>query len=192
MAGAAISQLTNSTDDFTLRHVLVKTALVLQESSRIEMMTILRPVRLTDTLDSSWYEFSILSSNGTTWTKHCTGEVKVDAEHESEHTTLPSALIRAVPSSKWYQAMKKVGLNYGPAFQGLRDITSGTIDSVAVADFKNETTKGESFYHMHPTAVDVCLQLFSVAASRGLPRSLRQMSVPVYVESLYIRSRGIG
>lgn len=73
MAGEAIRQLTNI-NDFTLRHVLIKTALVLQDSKKIELMTSLGQVRFTTALDSDWYEFVISAYNGTSWAKHCIGQ----------------------------------------------------------------------------------------------------------------------
>ena len=100
MAGAAVQQLTG-TGDFTLRQILIKTALVLQESTSIEMMTSLRPVRVTTALDSSWYEFAISSFNGTSWTKNCIGQVRAGRGQKIlvEHIeTLP----REVGASPWY------------------------------------------------------------------------------------------
>lgn len=78
MAGEGVRQVTG-TADFTVRRVVVNAAFVLGESAAGEIVTSLRPLRLTDTLDSAWYEFSISSHNGTSWTKHCSGQVCEDS-----------------------------------------------------------------------------------------------------------------
>lgn len=189
MAGEAVRQLSAEDEDFSLRRVVVKNALVLQESARMEMMTNLRPMRLTDSLNSTWYEFSIASLSNGVWTNHCTGEVRSGSDN-AQRSTLPheNLLPRIVSSTRWYKTMRSVGLAYGPAFQGLRDISAHTSDGSAAATVRNESMRHESFYYLHPTAIDVCLQLFSVAGSKGVPRMLHQLSVPVFAEEIYIRS----
>ena len=60
-----------------LQHVKVITALVLNnKESPIELVTTLRRHRLTDYLDSDWWEFAVTSYNGHAWTRHCSGEVR--------------------------------------------------------------------------------------------------------------------
>ena len=75
MVGEAIRQLTDLSD-YTVRTVNFMSALMLNEGKPVEIFTHLRKVRLTTTLDSEWYEFSITSLNGPTTTKHCVGEVR--------------------------------------------------------------------------------------------------------------------
>ncbi|KAK1239013.1 hypothetical protein MKX08_006074 [Trichoderma sp. CBMAI-0020] len=45
-----------------------------------EIITYFRPARLTSKLNSIWYEFSISSFNGASWTKHCVGKVRSGKE----------------------------------------------------------------------------------------------------------------
>jgi acyl transferase domain-containing protein len=60
MAGEAIRQLTGEVD-FTVREVTISNALVLLEGVTTEIITHLKPLRLTTTLDSTWYDFDIAS-----------------------------------------------------------------------------------------------------------------------------------
>lgn len=185
MAGEAIRQLTE-TADFSLRHILIKTALVLQDSKTAEMMTSLRRVRLTTALDSDWYEFVISSYNGTSWMEHCIGQVKAGREQPIEPENIVS-LAREVPAAAWYSAMKRVGLNYGPAFQGLTDITAGPNSRTSVASFSDRQRSCGALYQLHPTTIDWCLQLFTVGVTEGVPRRLQNLCVPTSIEELYIR-----
>ena len=184
MAGAAVQQLT-STNDFTLRQVLIKTALVLQESTSTEMMTSLRPVQVTTALESNWYEFMISSFNGISWTRNCVGQVRAGQEQPSmvEHMdTLP----RDVVASSWYAALKRVGFNYGPCFRRLSDISAGPNCGTCVAGLADQYRTHSSPYQLHPTTIDSCLQLFTVAMSEGTSRHLQQLCVPTEIEELYV------
>lgn len=185
MAGEAVRQLTG-TNDFTLRHVLIKTALVLQYSKTTEMMTSLRRVRFTTALDSDWYEFVISSNNGTSWTKHCIGQVRAGREQSIQAETI-SPLSREVSAGAWYSAMKRLGLNYGPSFQGLTNISAGPNCGTAVASLLDQYRSGHALYQLHPTTIDLCLQLFTVGMSEGITRRLTKLSVPTEMEELYVR-----
>lgn len=185
MAGEAVRQLTEA-NDFTLRHILIKTALVLQDSKSTELMTSLRRVRFTTALDSNWYEVVISSYNGTSWTKHCIGQVRAGREQPTEAETI-STLSREVPASAWYSAMKRIGLNYGPSFQGLTDISAGPNCGTSVASLFDQYRSGGALYQLHPTTIDMCLQLFTVGVAEGITRRLQKLCVPVEIEELYIR-----
>ena len=185
MAGEAVRQLTER-NDFTLRNVLIRTALVFQDSKTTEMMTSLRSVQLTTTLSSDWYEVVISSYNGTSWIKHFTCQARagqdqaIRAEHIEEFS-------REVPASAWYSAMRRIGLNYGPAFQGLSNISASPQRGTSVANLLNQHGSADSSYELHPTVIDSCLQLFTVAMSGGIARHLQKLCVPTEIEELYVR-----
>ena len=185
MVGEAIRQLTDSSD-YTVRSVNFVSALVLHEGKPIEVNTHLRKVRLTNSLDSEFYEFSVSSLNGTTWTKHCFGQARAGSEH---HLSVPKLepLQREVPSSTWYGVMRRFGLNYGPRFRGLKDISAHTSERKAVATLSDRLDEKETPYQLHPATIDSAFQLFSVAAFKGVPRLFNKLSVPTYIEELYIR-----
>jgi SAM-dependent methyltransferase len=185
MAGEAIRQITK-TDDYTIRNMTIKAALVLKEGKATEIVTHFRPLRLTDSLESHWFEFSIVSHNGNGWTNHCAGQARAGPSQEQlvpQIETLP----RKIRAPQWYQTMRKVGLNYGPAFQPLAEISAGTTTNTATACMKNYIGEYESTYQFHPATIDGCIQLFSVALCNGTPRKMRQLSVPTYIEEIYIR-----
>ncbi len=184
MAGEAIRQVME-TEDFTLRQVVIQTALVLRDSKTVEMMTSLRPVHLTTALNSLWYEFSISSYDGT-WRKHCVGQVKAGPEPWPQPATVEK-FAREVPASAWYSTMKRLGLNYGPAFQGLTDITASPNRGTAVGSVFDRYRSSGTAYQLHPVTIDQCLQLFTVGMARGTTRRLRKLCVPTFIEELYIR-----
>lgn len=181
MAGEAIRQMA-SAEDFTMRHVTIQTALVLQEFKAVELLTSLRPVRLTTTLDSAWYDFSVASYNGSTWMKHCFGQVRAGKESgisAPKFTKHPRGVIDT------YEPLRRIGLNYGPAFQGLTEASALPGKSMAAAKLL-PPKDSESFYYLHPTTIDHCLQLIAIAASEGLSRRVNRLCVPTSLEQLYI------
>ncbi|KAB2570584.1 Hybrid PKS-NRPS synthetase lepA [Lasiodiplodia theobromae] len=186
MAGEAIRQ-TADASDFSIRRMDIKVALVLTESNPVEVMTRLSPVRLTTSLNSVWYEFSVVSYNGVSWTKHCEGQVRKGSEQPPSHAAVHT-YPRAVSSDSWYYAMRRVGLNYGREFQGLSNISANPGKKEASASV-SDRSDGEANYQLHPTTIDFCLQLFTAAMTDGIGRHLTKLCIPTSIEELYV-SRG--
>ena len=184
MIGEAIRQLTDS-PDYTVRGVDFISALILNEGKPVEIQTHLRKARLTTTLDSEWYEFSIASSNGTAWTKHCVGQVRGGAEFKLPLPTIEPCQ-RKVATSTWYRVMARFGLNYGPRFRGLSDISAHVSERKAVATLNDSLGEKETPYQLHPATLDSSFQLFSCAAFNGVGRLFNKLSVPTHIEELYI------
>lgn len=83
--------------------------------------------------------------------------------------------------------MNKLGLNYGPAFQGLTEISACPNRPTAVASVVDKRGATDAMYQIHPTIIDSCLRLFTVAATKDAGRRLRKLCIPIEVEEIYIR-----
>jgi acyl transferase domain-containing protein/NADPH:quinone reductase-like Zn-dependent oxidoreductase/SAM-dependent methyltransferase len=190
LVGEAVRQLTDF-NDFTVRDMSIKTAMVLDLQQPIEVITNLRPYRLTDSLDSDFFEFSIQTHNGTTFTKHCTGLVgggRVSRGPDPVMKTFP----RVVDERRWYKTMANVGLRYGPRFTGLEEVSAGATESAVSASICERRDPTESPYAMHPTSMDLVLQSCVVAAFKGQPRRFRQPVMPTFIEEVYVRGGTTG
>lgn len=191
MAGEAMRQISGA-QDVTLRQVTIASALVLS-SSATEINLSMRPYKLTNTLDSPWHEFTISSydERSNSWTKHCFGHVRAGSDHPHGKDEGIAHLPRELEPSVWYEAMRAVGLNYGPHFQGLGRLSTDLLQNAAVADLRDtvpEPTREEgAVYYIHPTSSDACLQLLSAASSRGQARSFRRKAVPTYIGEAYFK-----
>jgi hypothetical protein len=185
MAGEAIRQLTGSLD-FTVREVNLTNALVMQEGKETEVITTLKPARLTTTLDSVWFEWEISSLQNEKWTKHAFGQVRPGTNYTEAPPEI-HGLQRSVDSHKWYSVMKNFGLNYGSRFQGMKNITANVDERQAVAFIDNYIDKIESTYAQHPCTIDFVFQLFCVAAAKGLSRLFPKLCVPSFIGELYIK-----
>ncbi|KAL7934550.1 putative polyketide synthase [Trichoderma chlorosporum] len=186
MAIEAVRQLNGGDEtDASLKQLELQNALVLKEQQAHEIVTHLRPVRLTSKLNSIWYEFSVSSFNGAAWTKHCNGKVRAGKEISTGSEDVGEQP-RQVSTAGWYRIMKKVGLNYGPDFQGLSDISAYPGRNTAAATIKNRDPTIGPYYPLHPSIIDLVLQAFTVAIADGLTRRLKQLCVPTYIDELYI------
>ena len=184
MAGEAIRQITGIESGYSLRHVLVHTALVLTESKAVEMLTTLRRHKLTDGLDSDFHDFVISSYTGSTWIKNCEGRVKAGETNISSPVITKQA--RKVPVSRWYETMARVGLVYGPEFQGITELSTSAKDRVAVAEIASTVIRQGAPFLFHPAAIDACFHVALAAIAKGLSRNLTQLFVPTMVEEMDI------
>lgn len=186
MAIEALRQLNGGGEtDASLKQLEIQNALILKEQQAHEIITHFRPVRLTSKLNSTWYEFSISSFNGVSWTKHCVGKVRSGKEISPGSEDVGQQP-RQVSTTGWYRVMKKVGLNYGPEFQGLSDISVYPGGHTAAATITNRDPTLGPYYSLHPSIIDLVLQAFTVAIADGLTRQLGQLCVPTYIDELYI------
>ncbi|KAL4901000.1 hypothetical protein BDW74DRAFT_182333 [Aspergillus multicolor] len=195
MAGAAACQLGDlgSLGDYTVKEVELRQALVLQVEDSKELVTTLRPQRLTASIDSDWYVFSIVSHDGSAWSRHCSGLVRRGRASKSLPASLkrlPKPLPRKVSASRWYTTLNRVGLNYGPRFIGLKNITAGVTERSAVLDIADVPGDGsESSYPLHPSTLDIMLQSWTVAAFKGIYSSFNKSFLPTFIKELYV---GVG
>ncbi|KAK0385887.1 hypothetical protein NLU13_7064 [Sarocladium strictum] len=192
-----VTKSTSLRQGFILRDLTLTAALTLHASVPTEVLLYMRPLRLTTSLDSEWYEFSIAScltsSDGSTsgpWIKHCSGQIKAATGHDAVDSTrdIPQSLPRKVQSASWYKLMRSVGMEYGPSFQGMRTMSTHPVDHRAVASISNRADKMDSKYEMHPTALDACIQLFTAAAAQGRARNFGKAPlVPISVGEIFVR-----
>ncbi|KAM5467173.1 Type I Iterative PKS [Microsporum ferrugineum] len=189
MAGEAIYQISGS-HDYSIKNLFMKTALTLEDSSVIELVTSLRPERLTDNADSKWYDFTISSCIDNVWQKHCTGRIQPGNTEGCLFTEDKGCFARQIQADQWYSALSNRGLDYGHRFRGLENITADPVTRRATAVITDNKDLHESNYSLHPTAIDQCLQLFSVAFTQGISHRMTKLSIPISIEKIYINKGG--
>lgn len=186
MAGEAIRQLTGSTD-YTVREVSITNALVMHDgAAATETIATVKPARLTNRLDSAWYDFTISSLRNDIWVKHAFGQVRPGSNYVQEKAEIQT-LQRDVDAAKWYSVMKRAGLNYDGRFRGLSNISADVTQHRAVGHITNQVEDNESPYAQHPSTMDSIFQLFSVAAFKGLSRLFSSLALPTFIGELYVK-----
>lgn len=194
MAGEAIRQVSDQEPGcgYHCRNVNAGVALILDESHMrsVELVTTIVK-RTNDNSDSEegWFSFMIESHNGTSWTQHCTGEVRQALpSSDSACPDLSSkSLTRKVSSAQFYSSLRNIGLEYSGAFSALQDVSFSTSQYLAEATMPDPTRTGgtRSLFTMHPATIDSCLQLFLCTEKKGLMRNV-DLCVPAVVEDFIV------
>ncbi|PYH30922.1 fatty acid synthase S-acetyltransferase [Aspergillus neoniger CBS 115656] len=185
MVGEAVRRVTGI-HEYTIHRLHMNNALLLHAGNPVELITNLRPGRITSVSDSAAFEFTISSFANNHWTKHCTGFARAGRWTQNTICRLMDALPRRVNPTVWYRALSALGLTYGPTFQGLEDITVDPTGGNATATVDGNFSHSESFYHIHPTIIDQCLQLMILAKCGGKPRKIGRPVVPKAMTELQI------
>ena len=188
IVGEAIRQL-SGLPSFTIRSVTIGAAMVLHSGRPTEIITRLQPHRLTTNLDSSWYEFAILSHDGSQWTRNCSGEV-----HKGQLTTLLPSMVepsdieanRQVGSANWYRAARTAGLEYGTTFQGLKNIQCSVSQPTVLATIHEDRDPKQSPYLLHPTTLDQLLQCCILGSVQGHLHRIKKLVLPTYIGEMYV------
>ncbi|KAJ4419139.1 Type I Iterative PKS [Gnomoniopsis sp. IMI 355080] len=186
IAGEAIRQISGGRGAYTIRDMVITTPLTLPKDRKMEIYTRLIPEDTTDGIGHQWYHFKVMTCDGQHWLSHCTGWIrtgadtlpvvgsKVPSKDKAEHE-----FPRQVPSNEWYSSVKKLGIEWRNAFQGLEDITASTVTqeaSATVYDFDDAT-----HYEAHPTLLDQMLQTNLIAMTHGLKRRLTDVVLPTKI-----------
>ena len=102
MAGAAVRQITGVDGGYRIRCAIAHTALVLWESTPVEIITTLRQHKSSDLSHSMWFEFTISSFSGSTWIRNCQGQVRPYAQALPHQSAPKAELSRQINVSGWY------------------------------------------------------------------------------------------
>lgn len=183
MAGEAVRQASRFDDAYRLRRVVVSAALIVPEGQPTELLTTLRRHRLTDSLDSAWWEFSIASHNGSAWKKHCTGLVTAQPGLLGEGAVMspPPALPRKISTWTMFDAGTFGALRLGPTFRNMKDISGDTRTRRTVATLLNGRHADAHKYHLHPGVIDNIFSVMAMTQIQGYTRT-HQTCLPVSIE----------
>jgi SAM-dependent methyltransferase len=150
------------------------------------ILTNLHPLRLNDSTDSQWWEFSIASYNGHSWLKHCVGRVSAVASAGPTPVGEIKMLPRKLDTFKVFNTLAKSGMQYGPAFQRLDQISTDPLATRAMSSLTKNLNGDETKYHLHPTVIDAALQMGLVAARSGKLDASNCAAMPTLIEDVTI------
>ncbi|KAI2926550.1 hypothetical protein CBS147321_7160 [Aspergillus niger] len=180
MINEAVRQI-SSMQECTIRNLCIQAPLLLHQWEKIEILTSAKPIKISDRVVSSSYEFSIMSYNGIEWVKHAVCQAAAGMAPLSRELDSDDECARPVSSEKLYQELQRLGLEYGPFFRGLEDIRADPLSYRATAILRTEDA-----HAIHPTTIDKGLQLLIIAASKGKAIQGSKPHVPVFVDTIQI------
>ncbi|KAH8692262.1 polyketide synthase [Talaromyces proteolyticus] len=169
---------------FELADVVISRALIIPVSDPgIEVFTRLKPQRHGPKGATSWYEFTFTSLDASTgqerkYTEHCSGLVRTIYEDGSETTMKEDKAAvqrdqeeyhrayktceQNVTAEKHYEATAKMGIVYGPSFQGIKTIKAGHNQATFTVELQDtQATMPANFEYpfvIHPTLLDAAIQ----------------------------------
>ncbi|KAJ5314084.1 uncharacterized protein N7443_000968 [Penicillium atrosanguineum] len=178
-----------------LREISISRVLPIPDNSTVETMLSLRPVRADAPGKSilGWHEFKVFSwAEGRGWDEHCSGFVMVsetkdaNAVNGRQHqANISSELIKdttemrascntPVDSDFFYENIASGGVNYGPLFRNLSNISVSTgrqaMGTVCVPDTKGcMPNEYETAHLVHPVTLDLCSQMMWALRGYGQP-----------------------
>jgi acyl transferase domain-containing protein len=199
LRGLEASQITA----FELANVRIDNALIIEEDGPgTEVLFNIHSIRNNTSVPETprWY-FTITSvtRSGDTdvFTDHVTGEISYSSSDTglSEPNNMPiqNDSLRPVSSGRWYDAFERVGLNYGPSFQNISNITvqgnsrlvQGNINMMPTSKMFTQ----ESRYLVHPASLDAALQLTIVSAYRARFSECSHGFLPISIQKVVIHNR---
>jgi acyl transferase domain-containing protein/SAM-dependent methyltransferase len=183
--GEAIRQVTGCRG-YAIRRLVLLAALVLEESCSVEIIFGLKPSRLSDRLNSEWFDFTISSYNCSKWITHCTGQARALSITPHCKTMDTRPLLRRIQSDTWYSAMARSGLHYGPWFRGLRKISAHPSAGRAIACLNGGQLFPVEHYSVHPVLMDQMLQLTLIAPDGVTTNRTGQILIPQAIENVEV------
>ncbi|CAM6092061.1 unnamed protein product [Calypogeia fissa] len=135
------------------------------------------------------------------WTLHASGYYRPDRQPASvvgkvadSHTNLNilrGHFSQHMEGWEYYQRMQKSGLEYGPAFQGLKQIWWKEGEALGQLCLPQELVSEMGFYFIHPAFLDSCIHTAAAAVSsdhRGQD-SDQELYLPLNMDGVYFYQR---
>ena len=187
---------------YRLRDVSIQSALVINETSAVEVMVSLKPSNSNQPGSSSeWCKFRIYSVTiDNRWTEHCKGLVCVESgnkatcsidevrENLSSHTTITGDL-SILDVEQFYEKVANAGLEYGSSFTNM--INAHFTDDACFAEITvPDTAAVMPMNFQHPFVIHPCL-LDSTFHSIFVPliasmKGTQEPPVPVFISQMYV------
>jgi acyl transferase domain-containing protein/NADPH:quinone reductase-like Zn-dependent oxidoreductase len=155
------------------------------------------------------FRFTVFSTTtGTSWTKHCFGQVKLDYSDDkseiessevdpawSEQLDVFKRLVAAkdgenVEVESFYHHLEGIGMQYGPLFRNVVSLTavaseSASYGTVVIPDTLSSMPGNFEYPHvMHPATMDAIFHLVLAAFNGGKP--VTEASVPYHIEEMWV------
>ncbi|KAI9148331.1 Highly reducing polyketide synthase azaB [Paramyrothecium foliicola] len=209
---------------FLLRDVSFHSALSIPDGSEgVEVNLHVRPRKESGDKDAGWFDFRLYRhdpSNSSSWNEVCNGSIQLlykgptsissDADddmgvsHESqawENLRLHRAhrikanCAETTEPSKLYQKLAASGYQYGPAFQGITDLSydglDATVATVQTYQWSRhfEGADPGSDHIVHPTTLDTILHTMLAVLTCGGSRTIAT-TIPTFAERIWISAGG--
>ena len=201
-AALSISPSPQNAAAFRLRDIHLISALIIEtEDSVVEYTVCLKPhLNMATHNTFTWMEFIVSSCQGSSdeLVKNCHGLIMLDyvsakptPNDSNRHAASLARFDEAtrvcnnsIQTRQFYGHLDSVGLNYGPDFQNLTDISIAPLISVGAVQIPALGLKAAERYHLlHPATLDAVFHLVFAALQHD---RMRQAMVPKSIDEIVI------
>ncbi len=154
--------------DVALENLIYHEAMVLPEDEARLVHTILTPQGARTT---AFQLLSTAMSGEDDWRRHMSGVLRLGAARVTpEDGASPVFSVAevqahcpsAIPAERYYPAIRTMGLDYGPSFQGIQQLRRG--DGEALSAVRLPPHVSGAGYGLHPAFLDACLHIYPALA----------------------------
>ena len=146
------------------------------------------PVSLQTVLSDSRFEIYARPEDTTSWTRHASGKLrsykKQNEEKELNFKDIRDRCPEELNQDYCYSLFEDIGLNYGPAFQGIETVWRGHKEAIAKIQTPEHLIESLENYTFHPAILDACLHtLFCSLSLDGEDSDMRgDVYLPVSIQ----------
>lgn len=168
MALAAAEEALEHTGSAIQVEMAFQQALFLPENGGRTVQLILYPMTAGET---SFQVFSLPGDEGNGkggWTLHARGKLRLvnaaqSAQGRPSLRELQASFREEVPASELYRRLRESGLQYGPAFQGVKGLWRRDGVALGQVELPGTLESEAKTYWIHPALLDACIQVMAAA-----------------------------
>ncbi len=165
---------------FALERMRFERLLILSDQKDTLLQTVLTPA------DAAHAELRIFCRDGAQWARQATAIIRWEHEAaeprpaEESLTAIRQRCSSYLDGSQHYKQMQELGIQYGPCFQGIKELWFGSREVLAHVAVSPAVASQLGSYQLHPAWLDACLQ----SIISGITRSAADLLVAAGVEHL--------
>jgi SAM-dependent methyltransferase/NAD(P)-dependent dehydrogenase (short-subunit alcohol dehydrogenase family)/acyl carrier protein len=160
-------------DTWEIRNVQINEALVFPKNEEVCVQTIFTQHR-QDGGECRFYSGTPVEG-GMKWRTHANCQItegKTAAPHASEFDLkdIRARCNREISVDSFYDTIRSLGLEFGPAFRGIRRIWKGNGEALGEMNLPAELNLDTQHYRMHPAFLDACFHLVGAVLGEDAPK----------------------
>ncbi|KAI2478942.1 polyketide synthase 2 [Pyrenophora tritici-repentis] len=174
---------------YRFRNIKLDRAVVVEDSKPTTVLLTLTGVPGS----KDWHEFRVRTTADDVVYEHCCGMIRVQealADDETSRSVSSAPLRHPQAAGLWYKRQDETGTHFGPSFQKIKhfEAVSGRRDCRAALDLTPPPSRwdSQSYYPLHPAALDACFQSSIPAVVGGECSALREVLVPAQIDDMVI------
>ncbi len=148
-----------NTDRVAVENLQYREALVLPDAGGAEADCVVQIILTPIGTDRAEFRLASLDAAGG-WRTHMVGLVASGADRPAPRIRVDQIRARcttAIPLERYYPAIHGLGLEYGPAFQGIRSLQRGDGETLTQVVLPPQVASGDG---LHPALLDACLHVY--------------------------------